>query len=113
MIGFATYAKYGNYLKTNTVSITRNNILHKAVTFRRMMAARGDPFGSEAVTPETLAKVILYMIWSRKFSPASEWILPRVGDGLNEDRAFAAFRMCCDPSRTTLQDVNVVFFTAA
>ena len=40
--GVDAYSRYGNFLKTNTVQLTRHNLLGRVTTFWRVMQMKGE-----------------------------------------------------------------------
>ena len=107
IVGIEAYSRYGNFLKTNTVPLTRSNVFARVATFWRVMQMKGEEIPTGVYV---MRQIILKMIHSRRYSPGPDWLTPQYGKGLNIDKTFSALKMLTRPELTTKWDVDLVFF---
>ena len=81
IVGVEAYSRYGNFLKTSTVPLTRSNVFARVATFWRVMQMKGEEMPTGVYV---MRQIILKMIHSRRYSPGPDWLTPQIGKGLHE-----------------------------
>jgi len=66
-------------------------------------------FQERADREVSIQTVLLHMLQSGKFYPASQWVAPHQGT-MNLDRAKAVWRVMVAPETVDAVDVNLIFF---
>ena len=99
------YSMYGAPEKSVTVTLTRSNIIERALAFYKIHNRRG------VLPPRcSLLRVLHAMLQSGNFRPNADWIVPRYGEGADFMRGSAMWRVLCDPSSATIEDAYAFFF---
>ena len=93
-------------MKQNAVLLTRTNLFQKIVTFRRVCEIRGEPL---PLNGNNVHDLLLKMVQSKKYVPSADWILPRFGDSLCPDKAWAVYKMFVAPDSVNSDDIVLVF----
>ena len=70
------------------------------------MGIRGE---THDLNMESVPELLLKMIQSKRFFPSTDWIMPKYGESLHRDKAWALLKCCALQEHVNTEDIELVF----
>ena len=105
--GREAYLRYGAGPLKDKILLTGHNLMERALMYAQLTSS-----ATSAPSIGHLVNILWAMLQSGLYAPATNWVQPRGGEGLDYIRASAMWAIYSDPNSAAISDTMRVFFGA-